>query len=199
MIIDPEESMKIFFRLAGWCGCLFLLCGCAILDMPSYLPYHGKVLDAETRKPIEGAVALIVSYEYHIFSPNSTFSGANEGVSDKNGEFVVPPLSWFKPNDSETITVIKAGYTSRIFSRSDVYRRPNSPYYKGKLEWEGKNPIVLLRKLTKEEMRKFSVPDFPAEASFEEMKNYLAEIDRIRIAKGLEPRGSWKGKRINYE
>jgi hypothetical protein len=124
--------------------------------------------------------------------------GAREGVSDENGEFVVPLLSWFKAVDSESITIIKAGYSSWNWRR-DGYKYPKNKFNQGRIEWEGKKPIVLLRKLTKEEMRKISIPDFPDEASFEEMKNYLAEIDRIRLAKGLKPRGSWKGKRINYE
>jgi len=55
-------------------------------------PYRGKVVDEQTREPIEGVVVLGTWWVYH-FSPAggySTYNDAREAVTDKNGEFEIP-------------------------------------------------------------------------------------------------------------
>lgn len=58
-------------------------------------PYKGKVMDAETQKPIEGAV--VVAYwtrEVFLLIRTSTFFvDAKETLTDKNGEFELPGIS----------------------------------------------------------------------------------------------------------
>lgn len=61
--------------------------GCAITH--KYGPYYGKVVDAETKEPIEGAAVLVVFYteEYGPAGAITRYADAVETVTDKNGEF----------------------------------------------------------------------------------------------------------------
>jgi hypothetical protein len=59
-------------------------------------PYRGKVIDAETKEPIEGAVAVAV-WMRRIFNPiqgQTGFAEVKEAITDKNGEFVIPGYKW---------------------------------------------------------------------------------------------------------
>jgi len=86
--------IKSLFRL----GCMALLVvifssGCAIIS--HYGPYYGKVVDAETKEPLAGAAVLAV-YFTTSSGPGGTLShylDAQETVTDKNGEFRIPPLT----------------------------------------------------------------------------------------------------------
>ena len=57
-------------------------------------PFKGRVLDAETREPIEDAVVFVRWTETHFFS-RATFYEASEILTDKKGEFYIPKKwSW---------------------------------------------------------------------------------------------------------
>jgi hypothetical protein len=70
-------------------------------------PWKGKVLDAKTKKPIEGAVVAAIWYrEYDTrFTPFVDFHEAKEVLTDKDGYFEIPAYtetgeskkSWRKP------------------------------------------------------------------------------------------------------
>jgi hypothetical protein len=63
-------------------------------------PYRGRVIDAETKEPLAGAVVLV----YWIrnapgigHGPAQSFLGAEEALTDERGEFIVgenPPSNW---------------------------------------------------------------------------------------------------------
>jgi len=81
-------------------------------------PYRGKVIDAETKEPIEGAVAVAV-WMRRIFNPvegQEKFAEAKEALTDKNGEFVIPGYTWtsifldFIGVQPPRIYIFKAGY-----------------------------------------------------------------------------------------
>jgi hypothetical protein len=69
---------------------IFLLGGCAVTS--SYDAYYGKVVDIETKKPIEGAAVLVVynTEQYGLAGAVSHFGDAQEVLTDKNGEFKIP-------------------------------------------------------------------------------------------------------------
>ncbi len=73
--------------------------GCAITN--KYGPYYGKVIDAETKEPIEGAAVLAVFYtqEYGPAGAITRYADAIETVTDKNGEFKLPAhrVTVFRP------------------------------------------------------------------------------------------------------
>lgn len=92
------------------------LSGCAFMGGP----WKGKVLDVETKEPLEGAVVLIF-WERQFLTPagrNAYFYDAREAVTDKNGEFelssyfsinLVPLISYI---DDPVFVVYKPGYGS---------------------------------------------------------------------------------------
>jgi hypothetical protein len=59
-------------------------------------PYRGKVIDAETKEPIEGAVvvAVWVRNVFGIVQSNEVFAEAKETLTDKDGEFMIPGYKW---------------------------------------------------------------------------------------------------------
>ena len=90
-----------------------------------WLIYHkpefkGKVIDAETKEPIEGAVVVAI-YEKHtlISGPGGGYSSVikvKETLTDKNGEFYFPPYTTLiQPNSIEDYAefiIYKPGYGS---------------------------------------------------------------------------------------
>lgn len=89
----------------------------------SWLVYHkpafkGKVIDAETKEPIEGVVVVAVytKTSMGIAESYSVTINVREALTDKNGEFYIPsyttitqPLSW---EDKATLIIFKPGYGS---------------------------------------------------------------------------------------
>jgi hypothetical protein len=90
--------------------------GCAIFQ--HYGPYYGKVIDAETKEPLEGAAVLVKCYtqSYGPGGSNSNYVDARETVTDKNGEFRIPAFTiWtFRPLQNFAsyvwFTIFKPGY-----------------------------------------------------------------------------------------
>jgi hypothetical protein len=89
---------------------------CAITN--KYGPYYGKVIDTDTKEPLEGASVLVVFYteEYGPAGAITHYADAIETVTDKAGEFkfpayrvtVVRPLhGWDKYG---YLTIFKPGY-----------------------------------------------------------------------------------------
>ncbi len=60
--------------------------------------FRGKVIDTETKEPIEGAVVVVV-YEKHVYGLGtggySTVVKVKETLTDKNGEFFFSAFSTF--------------------------------------------------------------------------------------------------------
>ncbi len=78
-------------------------------------PYKGKVIDADTKKPIEGAVVLVI---YFVESPgiagsNFIQENAQETLTDENGEFnITGKIAWFEKGvwPEGGVTIFKPGY-----------------------------------------------------------------------------------------
>jgi len=97
--------------------CISLLAvGCS--NAKTYGPYHGKVVDAETKEAIEGAAVLVVFYTNEPGPAGSItrYSDALETLSDKNGAFRIPehkvtPEKWSYFLDPHGyFTIFKPGY-----------------------------------------------------------------------------------------
>jgi hypothetical protein len=80
-------------------------------------PYHGRVIDKETKQPIEGAVALSVWYRRtaSLGHPSIAYYDAQETLTDKDGNFTIPGTSTFSLNplsriDEPRFTIFKPGY-----------------------------------------------------------------------------------------
>jgi hypothetical protein len=80
-------------------------------------PYHGRVIDKETKKPIEGAAVLAVWWKRTamIGHPMESVHDVQEVVSDSDGNFTIPGTSTFSLNpfsriDEPKFTIFKPGF-----------------------------------------------------------------------------------------
>lgn len=196
---------------------MLLTSGCAFATRIDG-PYKGKVIDADTREPIEGVVVLGT---WSRETPTAggavhTYYDAQETVTDKNGEFEIKGqglliMSNIIPMD---VLIFKAGYeydsgpwrglTGRGWigneesydpvSKTKVTRPVFDP--KIKVKREGDKAIIPLKKLTMEERKKKGGPPIPlSEAPLKKVILMLREIDKDDKERGLETRGIWKGER----
>lgn len=162
--------------------------GCAIIS--HYGAYYGKVVDAVTNEPLEGAVVLAV-YFTTSSGPGGELShylDAQETVTDKNGEFKIPPLTvttfrvlhGFDPHPK--FTIFKPGYGWYPWHK-DVKPMfvPN-----GSLPANKHVTIELPRLKTKEE-RIRNTDHHPIGVPDEKMRK-LIELNNIEaISLGLQP------------
>ncbi len=153
--------------------------------------YHGKVVDQETREPIEGAVVLGEWAVYH-FGPAggyASFYDARETVTDKNGEFTISGqgLRILSSVGSMDAVIYKSGYT---YYRSGGWATIKEGMYSSKeVKWEGDMPVFPLRKLTDEERKKDVNGSFIPSAGEggESTRLMINEINKERILRGYEP------------
>jgi hypothetical protein len=168
-------------------GILLLLPGC-VYAVRVDGPYEGRVIDAETGAPIEGAVVLGAwSKEY--LGPGGAvheFYDAKETITDKNGEFSISGrgieiMSNVAPMD---VYIFKAGYEYIIQGPWESFK--GDLLLKKKIRWEGSRAIIPLRKLTLEERKKKRPPARPPIPD-NKMSTFTEEINKERMALGLEP------------
>jgi hypothetical protein len=81
------------------------------------MPFEGKVIDADTKEPIEGAVVLAVYYDEatSIAGTNTFPIDAQEALTDSRGEFKIPEVKrWFGDRPGTVVdarlTIFKPGY-----------------------------------------------------------------------------------------
>jgi hypothetical protein len=135
--------------------------------------YHGKVLDAETGKALEGAVFVIIWFKKPMVSMDGPqyFHNAKETLTDVNGEFSIDgsPGIDFNPFtyvvDRPIIAIFKPGYGP--FPTGYVRDKPLKETLAA-MEKEG--AVIKMPNLkTSEELRKYTdrvsmwIPDVPSE------------------------------------
>jgi len=154
-------------------------------------PYKGKVIDAETGKPLEGVVVLGVWYK-ELPSPGGTvgsYFDAQETVTNKNGDFKVKGLGLqiFSTVSEMHVLIFKAGYE---YVGPGLWEslKLDGGLMKKKVAWEGEKAIIPLRKLTMEERNKSETfpSSPPTEAPEEKIRLMMKEIHRERQERGLE-------------
>ena len=165
-----------------------VLCCHLILLTSSYAaridgPYRGRVIDADTREPIEGVVVL-GTWDREtptVAGATHQYYDAMETVTDKNGEFEIKGLGVLLMSNiiPMEVLIFKAGY-----EYEGGGWRPGNSFYE-KLTWDGKRGIIPLRKLTMEERRKQGPPSRPS-IPIERMKLLTEEINKERIELKLD-------------
>ncbi|MHB8809855.1 MAG: peptidase associated/transthyretin-like domain-containing protein [Desulfobulbaceae bacterium] len=172
---------------------LFLMGGCAPAMHDA--SFKGKVIDEDTKKPIEGAVALAIWTTWMMTPAGEVddYYDAYETVTDKDGNFSIPgkgPRVATNLNPMQ-VNVLKAGYsgssgTIESYSRYSWNKNPQD----GRL-------IIVLKKLTPKQkmMRGAGSASPPDEAPLNKIRNYLIEIDRDSIERGFSPRKEWHGEK----
>ena len=153
-------------------------------------PWCGKVIDAETKQPIEGA-AVVAVWEKNISGPAGTlqyFLDAEETATDKNGEFKIPFKIFFSVPGIRQVkgpffTIYKPGYG--VFPKQQI-----SPRYLPDSLFEGKGAVVELPKYTIKEKRLDALrsADMPeVEVPRKKIPYLLKLINEERKNFGFEP------------
>lgn len=125
-----KAQLKRWARLSAGVICILSAMGCEGVFFPlpyrSLAPFEGKVIDADTKEPIEGAVVLALYYykTYSVAGTNSNLKDGRETVTDKNGEFKLPRVRrWFVVNrgyPEGTLEIFKPGYGTLWHKRSEA-------------------------------------------------------------------------------
>ena len=187
----------------GWCGASFVLRYWFVLLAVAFLftfgsptdamaqTYRGKVVDAETGQPLEGAVFVIVWNKKTAISMNGSrsFHSAKEALTDAKGEFSVngsPGIDW------NPFTYVLGD------PRIVIYMPDYGPFPVGHLKamplvemikaidetikaMTGAGAIIKLPKLkTQQELRQYTFPGhlhISATVPYEEMPNLIRLIN----------------------
>jgi hypothetical protein len=136
-------------------------------------PYKGRVIDAETGKPLEGVVVLGVWYK-ELPSPGGTvgsYFDAQETVTNKNGDFEVKGLGLqiFSTVSKMHVLIFKAGY-EHIGSGLWGSLNLDGGLMKKKVAWE--------------------------EAPLGKLRLMLKEINKEAMERGLKPIDIWRGEKV---
>lgn len=179
---------KSIFIAVGIIFVILMISGCAY-GIRYDGPYSGRIIDAETGQPIEGAVVLGVWYREIVTPGGAThnFYDAKETVTDKNGEFTIAGqgllvLSNVIPMD---VLIFKAEY-EYLESPWESLKKSEYLIQKMKIKWEGEKAIIPLKKLTMEERKKRWTPSRP-NIPIEKMELMTQEINKERVDQGLKP------------
>ena len=141
--------------------------------------YHGKVIDAETLQPIEGAVVLGVwskgypgaggiAHEYY---------DARETVTNENGDFTIKGMGPRAITHLEkmNIVIFKVGYEEVGLTSWESLK--DAIYYRDRVKWEGNKAIIPLDRLSLEQRRK-RFDASPTGVPLNKLKKLLEEIER---------------------
>jgi hypothetical protein len=160
--------------------------GCAVAQgVHSVVPCQGRVIDAETGEPIEGAVVL--GCWYTKMGDASHYLEAKETVTDENGRFSIPPLGpkslsaipRFEILESMLVVIFKARYQD-IFGFWESLRE--DVILAKQIQWEGRKPVIALKKLSYEERLRRTAPhmsDVPKEKQPRLIKEFRREDNEL--------------------
>lgn len=176
--------------------------------------FRGRVIDAETKQPIEGAVVVVLYYKRSTFSLNlggtsSYVTKAKETLTDKKGEFYFPTYSEFMGFNEDVgarFMFFKPGYMASygpINIKPDLKEKYFSAVEIGKeaeieagsfddssyVKWKGPLGIVELKKAKTKESMSAAMPDDYSEKDLPLLYRAIEEDDMIR---GLLPKGGKK-------
>jgi hypothetical protein len=153
--------------------------------------YKGKIIDADTGKPIEGVVVLGMWFKSYISPAGSSekFYDAREAVTDSNGEFSIPGMGlliFSNIVESMEVLIFKAGYkylgpwTWREFAEDSIPNKNNKS--------KSNMAIIPLKKLTMKERKKIGDPKgrLSGQIPDAKIKLMLKEINKDRRERGLQ-------------
>lgn len=175
--------------------------------------FRGRVIDAESKQPIEGAVVVVLYEKWEFGGPgggNTLPMDAKETLTDKNGEFYFPayktimgPLS--KVSEVSFI-IFKPGYMS--VTRIDGINIPDEKYFsiekdmigkEGELKyvntrlydpdtvtWKGRMGIVELKRTKTREEKLLAIPSPPTDYTSKELPLFIKIINEAGNNLGLK-------------
>jgi hypothetical protein len=158
-------------------------------------PFRGRIVDAETGQPIQGAVVLMIWYElvYAVVQTNMEFYDAKEAVSGPDGTFEIPRLS-------------PPFFTFRIYRPSWTLFAPGYEFHRQVVTPQTGQALVAptvieMRRLKTREERLKNLPSIPGAfysadpsggalrkiAPREKIANFLRVLNEEETALGLKP------------
>lgn len=165
---------------------IFILAGC-LYPARYDGPYKGRVIDANTRKPIEGVVVLGTWSKGNrtVAGVVHEFYDARETLTDKNGEFEISGVGLRVMSNVEPMNVLifKAGYQHIGIGSWESFKEDGGLLRK-KIEWDGDRAIIPLRKWTlKERLERFgsyyvNIPDNMQRLMLKEIEKENKEIGK---------------------
>ncbi|MBU0728526.1 MAG: hypothetical protein KKE17_10970 [Proteobacteria bacterium] len=167
-----KQTVKfILIIIAG-----YLLSGCAITH--SYGPYMGMVVDKDSEEPIEGAV-VFVQYFTEGMGGTSMFEGADEVLTGKEGEFLIPVnrIGTFRPLsgwDYPMFIIFKPGYGAY-----PGHRQSSISHYKEGHFPDKESVTIKLPRLKTREERKKNLRNIPNINAPEEKYKKLKELEKF--------------------
>lgn len=173
-----------------------LASGCATVQ--HYGPYYGKVVDAETREPLEGAAVLAVFYTQS-YGPGGSIShyvDAQEAVTDKDGNFNMPGkfITTFRPlqnfESMPQFTIFKPGYGCYPAYKGVRRIAPGSPWRTDQyLQYlpTDQHVTIELPKLKTRAERLDNISCFPVSVPDEKMQEFIEINNAEAKSLGLDP------------
>lgn len=135
--------------------------------------FKGKIIDAETKEPIEGVV-VAVYYTKDTMTlgdgGKSSVIHTREAVTDHNGEFVIPSYTTlihpFSLEYQAGFIIYKPGYTSRLYKSPENFFSGKmagiiEEYFQGGEKVKITYGILEMRKLETREKRIRAIPSIP--------------------------------------
>jgi hypothetical protein len=152
--------------------------------------FRGKVVDAETREPLEDVVVLGIwlTETPTPYGATSEFYDAMETVTDENGEFMISGKGLRVVSNLEPVRVLvfKAGY--KYIGPVDRDGLREAYYVSTMIQWEDDVPVFPLRRLTDEERKRATTTTIPGkDAPDDKMPRMIEEINKELKIRGLEP------------
>lgn len=179
--------------------CVVILSGCATTHTVE--EYIGRVIDSDTKKPLEGAVVLAiystrawsdVSYAYKgkdtAYYSTLTPLAAQETTTNKNGEFKIPSITIIqqhllnRPYPNAQFVIFKPGYGNYPANKTVYVRYPargDSPQFDQQNEGylrPLKYLTIELPLLTSPQARALNVPAINFDVPYENQKIFLSAI-----------------------
>lgn len=186
-------------------------CGGLIYSKPEF---SGRMIDAETRQPIEGAVVVVLYLKRPLIGgpggPNSYVFHAKETLTDKKGEFYLPSYSsliLFTEDVGAEFIFYKPGYMAgcgpmyiqpilmeKYFSAIEVGKENEieaGSFEDGSyVKWKGPLGIIELKKAKTREDKLRGMPSPPFHYTSEELPILIQIINEE--GKNLGLRGTYK-------
>lgn len=181
--------MKRSITILSFLIASMLSAGCAVTH--KFEPYFGKVVDAGTMQPLEGAAVAMVYYSEQYGSPGgpvSVYADAQETVTDARGEFKLPALRLFtfRPlsgwDGHPSVFIFKPGYGCYPWQKG---AEPKFDYASLPANTD---VTIRLPRLTaeKERMESLDCPSPPFEMPYLKARRYIDLINQERGNLGLK-------------
>jgi len=160
-----------------------------VIITQAHASYKGKVVDADTGKPIEGAVVLMYWYRGCLPYGNEEFFDASETLTDNTGMFEIKGpkvnLNILCRVDNPHFIIFKGGYKPiKLAWVISVFKEDRMKKW---LSFDSDLVVFKFNKLSTIEERKRNLTGVGSAIPYEKRKSFMKELNKERINLGLDP------------